>query len=906
MTSWIDENCALCDLCKNRKNVVPGKWARGSGILPEGMDTFVVGEAPGVNEDLTGECFVGKTGEELFSNYLKQGGIDPNTCYFTNIVKCLPTSQDKKPKKEHIDACKPYLWKELESGLPRYIIAMGSTASKFFLGANHNVERAHGNAFNVEIPLPSGKLQCAVIVTYHPAAGLHTTSIMQEIYEDFVFAGKVIRDGLLERSTIPVDRYAKEENYRKITTVSELEDVFRPDIPKIALDTETVSGEPYCLSFSQHPGEAFVIFQSNSDVLSALNQNILENSLISILHNATFDLPVLEKMGVKIANFVDTMSMAYLLGNKPKKLKLLAYRIAGMHMHMYSDILKMGDARRIQRYLLDACREEWKDAPIKISGWEPRSNVKEKTVVKRMERLDSVGMLTKDVLDRMISKGEVPRVTQARNIGNKAEAYFIKSCDNRENPYSLWNSTKPEDGREEVEKVLGKMPEPSLLDVPEDVVIRYSARDADATFRIYPILAEEIREFGLEDTLYRDMGTIPMICDMEQRGILVDLNHFKHLSEKYGEELASIEAEINKIAGWDVNVRSTKDLQQLLFVDLGLEQVKTTNKGNISTDMETLTTLQGSHSVVDLLLQYRKLHKLKSTYIDSIPKHADSRSRVHSRFSITRTETGRLASSEPNQQNQPKRGEGAKDIRRGYIAPPDYSFVSADYSQIELRVLAHISKDPSLLQAFNNNEDVHNKTACDIFGVSSPTKSQRRVAKTVNFGVVYCIQPDGLQRKLFEIGIDWDVDKCSEFIADYFKLRPAVKKYIESTKAYAKRNKLVRDIFGRIRYIPEVRSAHYWIREAGLRQAVNTRIQSSAQGIIKEAMRRMIPAYRGLGNVHPLIQIHDDLLFEVEDRLLREFISKLSHTMSMAVTLVVPTPVSVEVGKNWGDMEEWK
>jgi len=315
--------------------------------------------------------------------------------------------------------------------------------------------------------------------------------------------------------------------------------------------------------------------------------------------------------------------------------------------------------------------------------------------------------------------------------------------------------------------------------------------------------------------------------------------------------------------------------------------------------------------VIRLVQDYRSYVKLNGTYARPIPQMADAANRLHTTFRITRTSTGRLSSSSPNLMAQPVRSEEGKRVRDGYMAEDGCLLVSADYSQIELRVLAHASQDSRMLSIFREGLDLHKKTAADAFGVPmSELKGwQRRCAKTLNFGLAYGMQSEGLRSALATMGINWTARQCDDFRKEYFRLFPGVRTFMDATHDHAKRYGWVEDIFGRRRWIPGAKSGNKWLREEALREAGNHPIQSGAQGIIKRAMGELVPVYREWQRqgvvFQPLIQIHDSLEFECSTEYLETLVPLLLHIMETAVKLSIPVKVDAKVGRRWGSMQAY-
>ena len=315
-----------------------------------------------------------------------------------------------------------------------------------------------------------------------------------------------------------------------------------------------------------------------------------------------------------------------------------------------------------------------------------------------------------------------------------------------------------------------------------------------------------------------------------------------------------------------------------------------------------LEELRGSHPVIEFILDYRQLSKIKSTYIDALPSLINPKTgRVHTNFNQARTATGRLSSSEPNLQNIPIRGELGKQVRQAFIAPPGSYLLAADYSQIDLRALAHLSQDKSLLSAFHRDEDIHTATAAQVFGVdaSQVTPDRRRVAKTVNFGVIYGMSDYGLEQ-----ATELSREEAAQFIAAYFEKYPGVKQYLEATKDQVREKGYVQTLLGRRRSIPEINSANRQVREAAERMAINMPVQGTSADIIKVAMidldremdKRQLKSKM-------LLQVHDELMFEVPEAELKEMRQLVPEIMSTALKLSIPLKVDIKTGTNWGEME---
>jgi len=372
------------------------------------------------------------------------------------------------------------------------------------------------------------------------------------------------------------------------------------------------------------------------------------------------------------------------------------------------------------------------------------------------------------------------------------------------------------------------------------------------------------------------------------------------MSLEQGQELLKLEKEIYGGVGHQFNINSPQQLGKVLFGELKLPQSRKTKTG-YSTEASVMEALRGVHPIIELILEYRQLSKLKSTYIDALPALINHKTgRVHTSFNQTGTATGRLSSSEPNLQNIPVRGELGNKIRKAIIAPPGAYLLSADYSQIDLRVLAHLSQDPGLIAAFAQDEDIHAMTASKIFGIPADevTPEMRRNAKTVNFGVVYGMSDYGLEQ-----ATNLSREEASQFIALYFEKYPKVKEYLEATKEQARKLGYVQTVMGRRRFLPEINSSNRMVREAAERMAINAPVQGSSADIIKIAM---INLHREMEKRNlkskMLLQIHDELLFEVPEEEVGEIKSLVAELMSRAFELCVPVKIDIKLGRNWGEM----
>jgi len=389
-----------------------------------------------------------------------------------------------------------------------------------------------------------------------------------------------------------------------------------------------------------------------------------------------------------------------------------------------------------------------------------------------------------------------------------------------------------------------------------------------------------------------------VIWQMERTGILIDGDTLARQSHEIGQKIMALEAQAYELAGQPFNLASPKQLGEILFGKLGLPVKKKTASGGASTDEEVLSELALDYPLPKLLLEHRSLSKLKGTYTDKLPRMINpDTGRVHTHFSQASVVTGRLASSEPNLQNIPVRTDEGRKIRTAFIAPAGSSIVSADYSQIELRIMAHLSGDERLLDAFAHGEDVHRATAAEIFGVTplEVGPDQRRVAKSINFGLIYGMSAFGLARQL---GLERSA--AQTYIDRYFARYPGVARYMEEARATVREHGYVETVFGRRLWLPEIRSSNGNRRQAAERAAINAPMQGTAADLIKLAMIAVQGWLEQTARQSKLVlQVHDELVLEVPDAELMEIRTQLPRLMTQVAQLKVPLVVEVGIGPNW-------
>lgn len=435
-----------------------------------------------------------------------------------------------------------------------------------------------------------------------------------------------------------------------------------------------------------------------------------------------------------------------------------------------------------------------------------------------------------------------------------------------------------------------------------EVATQYSAADADMALRLYhyflPLLEADP---NLRRVFYEiDMPLVLVLATMESTGIHVDCDLLKNQSESLAQKLAKLEEQAFCLAGESFNLNSPKQLQTILYEKLNLPMLQKTPTGQPSTAEPVLAELAKNYELPKLILEYRSYQKLKSTYTDKLPQQVNPKTkRVHTSYHQAITATGRLSSSDPNLQNIPIRTEEGRQIRKAFITEPGWQLLSADYSQVELRIMAHLSGDQGLLAAFQANEDIHTRTASEIFGVplESVTKDQRRHAKAVNFGLIYGMSAFGLAHQ-----IETDRETAQSYIDHYFQRFPGVKTYMEETRAKAHEHGWVETLFGRKLQLPEIRAKNLALRRQAERAAINAPMQGTAADIIKKAMRKIHDwCQQHPAEIRMLLQVHDELVFEVKQSFIETARSTIQNIMQTVGNLNAPLLVDVGVGVNWDE-----
>lgn len=459
----------------------------------------------------------------------------------------------------------------------------------------------------------------------------------------------------------------------------------------------------------------------------------------------------------------------------------------------------------------------------------------------------------------------------------------------------------------EIEELIGKgKKQISMAEVPITDVAAYAGDDAAMVMGLIPQLREELENREAMDLMSEmEMPLVTVLADMEMAGIALDIQFLSAMSSDLGERLSKLEANVHQAAGEPFNINSPQQLSRVLFDRLQItppDRTRRTASGYYSTAAGVLEALRGTHPVVDWVLEYRELSKLKSTYVDALPSQLNPRTgRVHTSYNQSGSVTGRIASSDPNLQNIPIRTSLGRQVRKGFVAEPGYRLLSVDYSQVELRIVAHMAADKAMLKAFREGQDIHATTAAAIYGVplESVTHQQRRHAKAINFGLIYGMSPFGLTRTT-----DLTLAEAEDFVAAYFEQFPGIKDYLDNTRRLAAEQGFVETLMGRRRYFPGLKNqSNRNIKNREEREAINAPIQGTAADIMKLAMLRVSNVLQSTGLTgRILLQVHDELVLECLEEELKQTADLVKKVMEESYTLSIPLVTEARSGVNWGEM----
>lgn len=941
---------------------------RCTGEGPLDAEWMLVGEAPGPNEDRIGLPFQGKTGEEL-RRYFDGDALPPfDETYRDNLYKEYG-GKDYEYTAADLERDEPELLDTLRELRPKVVVAIGRHAARWFLG-DVALDEVHGLPWYLPADSKAAAIcdpEMVVFVTYHPAAGFRNPELSAFVSYDFtqlaMFAEGELQPRKLHDDPIPNPDY-------RLADHAAVERACR--YRELGVDSEGSARKPWSLQWSATPGEGVLARAKDTATVSAFLKAVVESAkkvagkkvgkahtqgspIKLTYHSALHDRSVMRSLarmagwsehdilfGIDQIPFDDTMVMAYLLQLEPQGLKGLATRHANMAMQSYMDVLGGAQNRLAMQHL--------------SSMWDCLQFEYEEEQRAEFERIKRTPIIDKKTGKpaRLKKTGEIryrsPKVLP--KIAKTPLYRAVERCMRAKKPFDNWNK-QYEDIKVAGYNLLGEMPEATLSHVDFPVALRYGCRDTDATVRVKPEMEKRIEAMGLRPVYNLEISTYPLIDRMMRVGMKPDLKIFAALSKKLEIEIADIQCAIERYTGRvGFNANSGDQVADYLFGDLGLTPIKMTDNGERgSTNDKILEALEKENGleypVIKEFRNYREQYKLKNTFVDRIPHFVHRYpfdGRVHATFRTTRVITGRLAASDPNILAQPEHGRFAKDFKAGWVAADGHVLGNWDLSQVELRVLAHLSRDPVLCEAYTFKcphekdwasgkqhckrddcvlrGDLHAKLAHQVFGVkpSQQDDSKHRLpAKTHNFGLAMGMTCYGLAIELRKNGIEVDEDGAQEWIDGSDRLYKRVPIYKAEKIAEARRNGLVRCLSGRVRYIGGIRSKDERLRTEAERFAFSTPIQEGAQYLMKQAESHiwdnvLMPYYREgyyMGGpkgvyVEPLCQVHDALKFEVAEGLVHDLHPKVVHSMTKAPTqLIVPLGVEGKFGYNMRDMRKF-
>lgn len=870
-----------------------------SGIIvpPRGKTpnlVALIGEAPGKQEAHMRAPFVGRSGQEQEA-YLSKYGVSARNWYIDNVIREY-TDGNPDPTPEQQREWSPVIENAIKECNPKLIVAVGRYAARWFLGSGVDMEVVHGlphrgGAFDPKIAHRAGS--ACVVPIYHPAAGMHSPDLLGTIawdYSQVAMIYKLVVAGRSEAIPYPKDVLAGKTSYRDVSGAEMAQLMERAaESGVVGLDTEGYPNSPWSVQISVEPGQGVVLRYGRGDFMVGIHaiQKFANEGGTFAIHNAMYDIEVCRSMGLELkrADIYDTMYASYLTRLNPQGLKALAYREHGVHMIDYE--ATVGDAARSKQldYLWEVATTQWpKPTPQMVT--------------------DNAG---------------VSRIKTARAIAKQAQTIIINcTTDKSKDIYSIWQDQDPIQRKMVAEK-LGRMPRATLADLPLEKAVDYSARDADVTLRLYKSMKKRLHALGLSELMKHGMELLPVFEEMQFSGMHATRRYFLDLYDKVSEEMEDFGAYISEryYNGKPFNPGS-QDQVAAVMRRRGLDSGKRTDSGKMSTSKKAIAHMKDSDDAIASVIEWRERQKIRDAFckpvIEAIPEKHEGLYPVRCRIKITRVHTRRLASADPNFLAMPSRSELGVKVRKGFIAPPGQIFGGWDLSQIELRLLAHVSGDATMCQRFIDDVDLHTYTAAEIFKIPVEQVDKmlhRNPAKNAGFGIVYGISGMGLYDQFLMMGAKgWSPEKCDKLIEDWLKVYPGVREYKERVKRALHKDGIARDMWGMMRYLPGIWSDDRKTRSEAERTAVSHEIQGGAQGMIQNSMRwlnKRIREMQELGmNVTWALQIHDELIFRFDeelwplmDSLVRDALTK-HHGLPNPK---IPIQSSGNFGASWGDLK---
>lgn len=827
---------------------------------------MLVGEAGGQQEHAARRPFVGKAGSVLTA-YLQFANLSRSEVFITNIYPFWPGHGNPDPTPEQIAREEWRLYADIDRVKPHVIGAVGRIAAQWFLG-DVDMDTVHG------VPLPSKRFPgIAIVPIYHPAAGFYDPDLAAYSQQDiFQFS-----------------YYLKNPVKHRVKLKQDIEEIAARTFVGGACDTEGLPDKPWGLSWSDGD-KSYVVTQK-------LSKTKFKKRIT--FHNALHDLVVLRAMGIQthFMDYDDTMVMAYNLQLEPQSLKALAFRHLGVVMEEFSETVRPHFNEVALKWLKKAALKDY--PPSKPEAVEDYAKKRWRT-----------------------SK---PWNAQRRLIA------ILKSYSEKPNETKLekkW-ADLPETHRAQAEwRMRSEFPEFSIFHVPQKKAVHYSGLDALVTAKLRPILYKMIQDKGLERVYEMDRKALQFVDRMQEVGMRVDMTQLYGLEAELETIRDASRRKVQRVVGdrW-FNPGSGDQVAKWLYETRGLPIMTYTDKGRGSTKDTALQMLRGYHAkegtdvatFIDGIQDFREADKYLGTFVLPIFHYAkrDARGdwRLHPNFRVTRVLSGRLSSYDPNVLALPARSQLGKRIRKCFAAREGFIIVAGDASQIELRMMAHHSRDRRMREAFENNEDLHSLTASIIFRqplsryvkpMSPEATVERFIAKTINFAVMYGISPRALLEQLYKANIfRFEMENCQHFISEWFEIYASVRIFLQRVWRDAEKNGFVRDMWGRMCYVPNLRVADDELRAAAQRLAGNMPIQGGGHGLVKRGEIRLNDWIENEGlrdQVQPWLQMHDELVLEAEKSLADQVRAKLESVMCADQELIsVPLKADTGMGASWGD-----
>lgn len=874
----------------------------GNGPTP--CPIMIVGDYPGF-DDVGHDPptpFAGRSGRLLWHMLEKVWNLGPNSVYVTNLIKVLTDPKDGSFEGLLAEG-REELRYELATVDPKLIVTLGRQSTRFMLGHDVNMEAVHGILYNPAHDLDV--LEARVLPCFNPAAALRNPDFLTYSQVDLEAGTRAATSAILGRPMPPGRSISKKWANARWGT----EGIKVRPYPALFIDTEGYPGRPWCLSLYLGGPSAYVVRATDSVGLHVV-QDLVNLAKRVVLHNAMFDIGILRSMGITILDekLEDSMVLAYNLKVHPQGLKNLAMRSMGLVMDEYEDIEGPFAEEKAQTYLARAAEIDWGAADLELE---------EKNGVLHVKQPRSI---QSKILGRFRARDKAFLRGDSDSAGPDADG---SEPDGGPTEFRKWwyKQVSPQE-RSRVEARLGPMPDFTFDDVPPAVALQYAGLDAIVTCGAFGYLtsgqgrvSRTLDRDGLPGSYRIDMDAIPMFERMQANGMAVDAPHFRRLEADLTEKMNAKAWHISNTYNGGVyfNPNSGMQVASLLFDRMGLRSDKFTKTGaRLATDDKVLEALRNNHPVVPDVIEYRELATMRDKFAKQIPLRVSPDGRVRGSIKTTRVETGRPSMSNPNLLAIPVRSDWGKVIRDGFVAPEGRRLGSCDLSQIELRVMAHLSGDENMIRLFNQGADLHRWAASQMFGIREDEvdeKKHRYAAKRVGFGVGTGIQAEGLLDQMKLAGVyNYSLKDCEIFINDWLKAFPQFHDFMKHCRYEAKRQGYVEDMWGRVRYLPGASTPFPSIRNEAERQSHSHKIQASAAGIMKRAMKNiwdLMPTFWEQGvYFEPLLQIYDDFICEYDPAYEDLVSSVVEWAMTQSVQLVVPITAEFKSGIKWGSMEK--